>query len=145
MQRDLDSAVTCRWDVPYNLARLTGLIRQAAAADPPPDLVLAPEGLGAALLVGPCNALWSHCHRSWLRHCIFLRTSRILEGYPVMDVREGAVAADHIRAVAFTDESPPIVALRELAADTANAEALSSCCTPFKFCSDEGFSTGQNR
>ena len=74
-----------RWDVPYNLERLVGLVRQAAAATPSPDLILAPEG--------------------------------ILEGYPVMDIRSGDVAAEHMRTVAFTDDSPPIARLRALAAE----------------------------
>ena len=38
------SFVPRKWDVRYNLARLTALIRQAAAASPTPDLILAPEG-----------------------------------------------------------------------------------------------------
>ena len=34
-----------------------------------------------------------------------------------MDVRAGDVEAEHMRAVAFTDDSPPIAELRRLAAE----------------------------
>ena len=39
------SFVPRKWDVAYNLVRLTGLVRQAATANPTPDLILAPEGI----------------------------------------------------------------------------------------------------
>jgi predicted amidohydrolase len=40
------SFVPRKWDVAYNLVRLTGLVRQAAAAiEPHANLILAPEGI----------------------------------------------------------------------------------------------------